>query len=102
MPVRYGSGNPEGPNLTGWKFQGRLEKQPPRTRNESSPMVCVRFLRTQQRVKSQCIIYVQNPRRGMVLRGCLARIFSHDLSSWLGFWFPGFFGAWVLVIQRRV
>jgi hypothetical protein len=26
VPVRYGSGNPEGLNLTGWKSQGKLEK----------------------------------------------------------------------------
>ena len=71
-----GSGNSERPNqakvvritrtgadLTRRKIRVNLKsRRERRTKVRNSQSVC--FLRTQQRAKSQCIIYVQNPRRG--------------------------------------
>ncbi len=63
-------------------------------------MVCVRFLRTQQRAKSQCIDDVLPPSAGFRT----GHGYSHEFDSWLGGFFlgSGFPGAWVVVIRRRV
>jgi hypothetical protein len=75
VPVRHGSGNPEGLNLTRWKSRGKLEKTATPDGNESSPMVCVRFLRTQQRAKSQCIYMYKTP-----VAGWFFGVVSHGLA----------------------
>ena len=46
------------------KEPGKLKESPRGTERKFRNTESVCFLRTQQRAKSQCIIYVQNPRRG--------------------------------------
>ena len=83
------------PNQRGFDREGKpgnLSESPRVVERKFRISVCVCFLRTQQRAKSQCMLDVQTP------VGAGLRIWPRGLAmicSWLGFWFPGALrGAW--------